>query len=240
LTTAPILLADSIVKHYGSRTVLSAARLAAVPGTIIGLVGRNGTGKSTLLNIAAGLTAADNGTVRFGGVVYLRPRLWQLASRGLFLLRSDGSFLSPQRTVAEHLAGAVRQRRRMGVDEIVERFHLTELLNAKACILSGGERRRVEMAIAWLVGPRCLFADEPFREIDPMDRELFSGSFRELAARGCAIVVSGHEVPELFALADEIVWLDSGTTRVLGAPADARGDWAFRQGYLSRSEVSGE
>jgi ABC-type lipopolysaccharide export system ATPase subunit len=99
--------------------------------------------------------------------------------------------------------------------------------------LSHGELRRAELAVALLRCPACLLADEPYRDLAPYDRETVTALLRRLAEGGCAVVVTGHEVPTLWEVADRVVWCTDGTTYDLGSPAEAVEDWRFRQGYLA-------
>lgn len=99
-------------------------------------------------------------------------------------------------------------------------------------VLSGGERRRASFAVAELIAPHCLLADEPLRDLAPLDAELISTSLRSLQAEGCAIVVAGQELNSLFGLADEVVWVTAGTTHQLGGAAAARGNWQFCRDFL--------
>jgi ABC-type lipopolysaccharide export system ATPase subunit len=114
----------------------------------------------------------------------------------------------------------------------IRQFRLDSLTDRLPDMLSGGEVRRVELALAWLRNPLCLLADEPFMGIAPADAEEISHALRALARRGAAVVVSGHEVPLLLDLADEVVWVVAGTTHGLGSPAQAREHWQFRREYL--------
>jgi len=226
-----VLAADSIGKSFGRRTVLTAASLWARSGRITALLGRNGCGKTTLLRIAAGWLRPDYGLVVFHGRRFLRARLATLARLGLFYL-PERSLLHTTRTVRQHLAALARSFPGAPVDEAVAMFHLADLLDRKPPTLSGGERRRAELALALARRPDCLLADEPFRDLAPHDRELVAGSLRGMAARGTAIVATGHEVVELLDVSDEVLWMTAGTTHPLGGPADARANFAFMQEYL--------
>jgi lipopolysaccharide export system ATP-binding protein len=228
---SPIFSADSIAKRYGSEAVLKGASIGATPGRITALFGRNGCGKSTLLRIGAGLLAADQGTVRFEGRVYTRPRLHRLAAQGLFFL-PDRDLLSPRFTLREHLRAVAWRFGGAGIPAVIDRLGLASLLDQRTDSLSGGERRRASLAVAWARAPRCLLADEPFAGISPRDGETVAAVFRELARGGCALVVTGHEVPQLMEIADEVVWMVAGTTHDLGAPAEALVNEQFRRGYL--------
>ena len=228
----PLLEADSIGKSYGSRRVLASASLRASAGSVTALVGANGAGKSTLLAVAAGWRRADTGIVRFDGVSYLSARLATLAGCGMFYL-PDRAILSPGITLRRQLDAI---RRRFGsaasAEAVAGDLGLSECLDALPPRLSGGERRRAELALAVIRRPKCLLADEPYRGISPLDAETITAVFRRLAAGGCAVVASGHEVGVLFESADRVVWCADGTTAEYASPALAQADWRFQQGYL--------
>jgi ABC-type lipopolysaccharide export system ATPase subunit len=226
-----IFAADSIFKAYGTREILRVASVWAAPGMMTVLFGRNGCGKSTLLKIGVGLMRADRGMVHFRGAVYPRPRLHRLAAQGLFYL-PDAGLLTGRMTLREHLH-AVAWRFGGGLTaEDAEDLAVAELLDRPAREYSGGEMRRAEVAVAVARQPLCLLADEPLAGIAPTDGERLARVFRRLAARGCAIVATGHEVPELLALADEVVWMTGGTTLGLGTAARAVESEQFRRDYL--------
>ena len=117
-------------------------------------------------------------------------------------------------------------------EEAIETLKLPALLDQPGVELSGGEQRRAEVALAWIREPRCLLADEPFAGINPSDGELIAGALRGLAERGCAILVTGHEVRQLLDLADEVIWMAGGTTHGLGSPVAAVENHQFRREYL--------
>lgn len=231
MRTPPLFAADSIGKSFGSRTILKAASIWAWPGKISVLFGRNGCGKSTLLKVAAGQLRADHGVVLFDGRAYLRPRLSELASRGLFYL-PDRDLLSRRLTVREQIRAVEWRFGESRTAEVLERLEIGHLLDQTPVQLSGGERRRAEIAAAWIRAPRCLLADEPFAGIDPADAEVVAEAFRGMARQGCAIVITGHEVRQLLNTADDIVWMAAGTTHGIGTPAEAVRHEQFRREYL--------
>lgn len=227
----PLFAADSIGKSFGSRTILKAASVWARPGNITVLFGRNGCGKSTLLKIGAGRLRPDHGVVLFDGRAYLRPRLPELASRGLFYL-PDRDLLSRRLTVGEQIRAVEWRFGGSRTAEVLERLGIGHLLNHTPVQLSGGERRRAEIAAAWIRAPRCLLADEPFAGIDPADAEVVAEAFRGMAREGCALVITGHEVRQLLDTADDIVWMAAGTTHGMGTPEEAVRHEQFRREYL--------
>lgn len=226
----PVLAAESIGKKFWGKRVLASAGLWAHAGRIIALLGRNGSGKTTLMRISVGWLRLDEGVVIFRGRRSVRPRLAEMARRGLFYL-PDRSLLSPHVAVVHHLRALQRAFPNSELEETVTELGVSDLLDRKPKHLSTGERRRVELALAVARRPACLVADEPFREIGPGDCRAIGVVLRRLAEAGCAIVASGHETHELFAVADEVIWQTAGTTHHLGTPREALGHWQFRREY---------
>lgn len=227
----PILTADCVTKSFRGRRVLTSATLRAVPGELRVLFGRNGIGKSTLLKIAAGWSAPDSGTVHFGGRAYASVKLATLAERGLFFL-PDHDLLSSAFTVRQQLEMIRAQFQGVDVVQVAERVGIRERLDQRPSQLSGGERRRAELAAALVRRPTCVLADEPYRGVTPRDTADITAIFVELARAGAAVVITGHEVPTLLDAADHVSWCTSGTTYELGPPAAAVKHESFRREYL--------
>ena len=223
-----VLRADSIARSFAGRRVLTSATITAGEGEIVVLVGRNGAGKSTLLNIACGHDTADGGTVSFLGRPWLRPSAAALARAGLFFVPAR-DLLPTSLSIGESLACARRAAGSRGgeVSETARRLGLESVLHLRPQAASGGERRRAELACALIGTPRCLVADEPFRGVSPLDAETLSDEFRRAASNGAAVIVSGHELPSLLAIATRVVWCTDGTTASLGAPDRAAANRRF-------------
>lgn len=227
----PLLVADCVSKTYRGRRILSAGSIRGVAGELRVLLGRNGTGKSTLLKIAAGWIQPDSGVVSFDGVSYLTARLPDLAARGLFYW-PDQDLLSNAFSVRRHLEMFRRQYDGSDIEAAMEVVGLPGKLDVHPYSLSGGERRRAELAAILVRQPTCLLADEPFRGIAPVDAEAMTKVLQTLAAAGTAVVITGHEVPTLLAAADHVTWCTAGTTYELGSPVTAQAHDAFRREYL--------
>jgi len=228
-----LLIADSIVKSFGTRRILTSATLRAVPGEVRVIFGRNGIGKSTLLKIAVGRAQPDSGVVFYDGRARLKARQDALAREGLFYL-ADEPLFSTAFTIRQQLAFVRDAFDGGSVDDAAKRVGIAHALERRPFALSSGECRRAELAAVLVRSPRCLVADEPYRGIAPKDAEELSTIFRALAASGCAVVLSGHEVHTLLDVADHITWCEAGTTQELGNPAQARNHPQFRREYLGR------
>ena len=227
----PLFLADSFVKSFGPRDVLKSATAWATPGRVTAILGRNGCGKTTLLRLALGLGSADQGQVFFDGTVRRRPYLWKLAAEGLFFLPDHG-LLARRIQFGQQLE---LLERRYGVSspaDVAQRLGVDPHFQSVADEMSGGERRRAELALALARRPRCLIADEPLAGVEPKERRRVSESLRAEAAEGMAILVTGHDVDDLMALADDVIWMVAGTTHGLGSPAEAQAHHQFRREYL--------
>lgn len=202
-----------------------------MPGELRVLLGRNGIGKSTLLRIAAGCIEPDSGSIQFAGHAYLSVRLRDLAPRGLFYL-PDHDLLSTAFTVRHQLEMVRRQFAGRDSAQAADLMGIGRHLDKRPFELSGGERRRAELAAAFVRRPLCLLADEPYRGVAPKDAEDLTRAFSTLAADGVAVVITGHEVPTLLDAADHVSWCTSGTTYELGPPQIAIRNEPFRREYL--------
>jgi len=225
------LAVECVSKRYGERAILSNATLHAVEGQVRALVGRNGTGKSTLLKIAAGWIQPDSGAIHVGGHAHLTVSLPMMARLGVFYL-PDHDLLSPSFTVRAQLE-MFRQRFHGGdIAEAAAVTGISDLLDRRPYSLSGGELRRAEIATALVRKPLCLLADEPYRGIAPIDCDVLTAAFRSLARGGCAVIMTGHEIHTVLDAVDHVTWCTDGTTYSLGPPAAALRDPRFQRDYM--------
>jgi ABC-type multidrug transport system ATPase subunit len=234
----PLLTADSVGKEFGGRRVLTAASLRVVEGEVRALVGRNGAGKSTLVRIAAGVIAPDHGIVIWREQRMQQGRLYRLARAGLLLLPADG-LLVPDRRLADQLRLFADTFGNGSVEEALVAMRLESCAAQFVHQLSGGEKRRADLAVALVRAPACLLADEVLRGLAPLDAELIGQVLRTLAARGCAVLITGHELPFLMRFSDHVTWCTNGTTHELGSPNDAERHDAFRAEYLGQPWQTG-
>ena len=226
----PRLRLDSFGKKFGLRTVLKSASAWAWPGRITLLMGRNGCGKTTLLRCGLGFTRAEFGVVFLDGSP-VSGGLPSLSRAGMFFL-PDRRLLSPRLTLREQLTAFSQVKGRQVDVTSASPLDVEPLLDSRPGGMSGGERRRAEIWLAVAAASSCLIADEPFLGIAPADRRRVAAALRARAATGTAILVTGHEVEDLFDLADEVIWMVAGTTHGLGTPDEAARHAQFRLEYL--------
>ncbi|GAA3233486.1 ABC transporter ATP-binding protein [Dactylosporangium siamense] len=191
-----MLHADGLTKRYGAVLALNGFNLDVAPGEITGLVGHNGAGKSTFVDVLCGLVRPDSGTVTFNG----RPLA---AARGDIGVAPQHIALYPGATAGEHLrlygrlAGLRGRALTTATDEVIDALLLTDFLDRRVGLLSGGQQRRVQAATALLPHPPLLLMDEPTAGADPQTRESLLAALRHRAAGGTAIVYATHYLPEL-------------------------------------------
>jgi len=208
-----ILEATGLVKTYGGQRALDEFTLQVAAGEIVGLVGRNGAGKTTFVEVVAGLIRPESGRVRVCGVDALaRPR----AARTLAGVCPQETALYPAATVGEHLRlfGALAGLRggalRRAVDDIAERMDLADVTGKPAGLLSGGQRKRTQAATALIAERPLLLLDEPTVGADPATRARLLAVVADRAAAGAAIVYTTHYLPELAELRATVAVAQAG------------------------------
>lgn len=227
----PVLEANAVGMRRGDRRVLTSATLGAHAGVVTALLGRNGAGKTTLLRMLVGDLAPESGTIRWQGAPIERPSRARLARLGVCFIPAR-DVLHPRVAVAKQLSWIAANSAE--VEPISARLKLTGLVDQRPAALSGGERRRAEVAVALLFAPRVLVLDEPLRGIAPIDAALILSTLRTFAAAGGAVVFTGHELPLLEGHIDAVSWCYAGTTRAFESFEAAAEDVAFRREFLGR------
>lgn len=208
-----VLAAEGLVKTYGRRRALDGFTLGAAAGEIVGLVGHNGAGKTTFVEVVAGLVRPEAGRLKICGVDALaRPR----AARALMGICPQETALYPAATVAEHLrlfgalAGLRRAALQRAVDEIAERMDLTGVAGQPTGLLSGGQRKRTQAATALIAERPLLLLDEPTVGADPLTRAKLLAVVAERAAAGAAVIYTTHYLPELTELGATVAVAEAG------------------------------
>jgi ABC-type multidrug transport system ATPase subunit len=211
--TLPHLAADSIVHRFGTRTVLHAAYVDAIAGTVTALVGQSGAGKTTLLEILVGLRRPLSGQVRYAGARVPRVSRAALARRGVVYV-PDAPWLSTRVRVRPQLALVARVWD-SDADTVARASGVEPLLDRASAALSTGERRLCELAVATACRPDAIVLDEPFRDLDPLHRETMGRRLRALAGDGVAVLFADHDATMVAETADRLFAIEEGRTRVV-------------------------
>jgi len=226
------LIATGLRRTLGGRLVLGGVDLAVRPGEVVGLLGPNGAGKTTCFRLIAGLDRADAGTVTLDGAPLDGLPLWRRVRLGLGYLSQEPSVFRGL-TVRENLLVPLE---RLGeaarADGLLEEAGLAHLAGSQAGTLSGGERRRLEIARCLAANPRVLLLDEPFSGVDPVAVADLQGRIRALAARGLGVLITDHAVREALGVCDRALLLDGGRPMLGGTPEEVARDPTARARYL--------
>ena len=231
-----------LTKSYKGRKVVDNVSLEVCPGEVVGLLGPNGAGKSTTFHIIIGLTLPDAGRVLLENEDLTHWPMYQRARRGVSYLPQEASVFR-KLTVEENLLAVLEtlplsgQQRRDRVEELLEQFGLAPLRYSRGYMLSGGERRRLEIARSLVISPRFILLDEPFSGIDPiavLDIQRMIAQFRDA---GIGVLVTDHNVRETLRVTDRAYIIHDGRIFRSGPPAELGNDPEVRRVYLGESFV---
>ena len=231
------IVAENLVKRYGDRVVAREVSLRVGAGEIVGLLGPNGAGKTTTFYMIAGIRKPDSGRVLLDGTDIAGWPLHERARVGLAYLPQESSIfrglsvLDNLLIILEYtdLAPGPRRERAM---ELLREFHIEPLAGTTASFLSGGERRRLELARSLIRNPQFLLLDEPFAGIDPVAVDDIQGMIRELKGKGLGILISDHNVRETLSIFDRAYIMHQGMVIIEGVPETIVGDPKVRTVYL--------
>ena len=217
--------ADRLRKSYGDIVAVSDLSFTVAAGQVVGLLGPNGAGKTTTINMLTTLLPIDSGSARVGGCdVAIQPR----AVRSKIGLAGQAAAVDEMLTARENLElfGRLykipKSERTPLVDEIIERFRMSEYADRPVSTLSGGQRRRLDIVAALVSNPPALFLDEPTTGLDPRTRNELWETIEDLAARGTAIVLTTQYLEEADRLSDHIVIIDRGRVVARGTPRELK------------------
>jgi lipopolysaccharide export system ATP-binding protein len=234
------LVAHGLAKSFGSKTVVADVSVAVRRGEAVGLLGPNGAGKTTVFTIIMGLIKPDQGEVRLDGHAITRLPLFQRGLLGIGYLPQEPSIfrgLSVKGNILAVLESHVRSKReRMRrLDELLDEFGITHLANVSALALSGGERRRTEIARAVASDPVFMLLDEPFAGVDPIAVAEVKALVRQLTRRGIGVLITDHSVRETLSLVDRAYLIHDGRVMIQGKPEVITSDPEARRVYLGDS-----
>lgn len=231
------LRTEQLTKSFRGRTVVRDFALEVRRGETVGLLGPNGAGKTTSFNMMVGLVRPDSGRVYADATDITHMPMYQRARLGISYLPQDASVF--RKLTAEENILAILQtlplvaaQRRERLDDLIAQFGLDTVRHTKGYQLSGGERRRVEIARSLVLSPCFLLLDEPFSGIDPKQVIELQGIIRRLREDGIGIVITDHNVRETLATTDRALIIHNGTVFRSGTPAELECDAEVRRVYL--------
>jgi lipopolysaccharide export system ATP-binding protein len=231
------LAARHLTKRYDKRAVVDDVSLTVDQGEIVGLLGPNGAGKTTTFHMIVGMTRPNDGSIRLGNEDITRLPMYKRARRGVGYLAQETSVFR-ELTVEENLHAVLefqslsRSERTARVESLIDEFGLDRVRDSKGYSLSGGERRRTEIARALSTQPRFFLLDEPFAGVDPIAVEDIQEIVADLQERGIGVLITDHNVHETLAITDRAYLLYEGQILKQGTAEELAADPEVRKRYL--------
>ncbi|MBY0259806.1 LPS export ABC transporter ATP-binding protein [Methylobacterium sp.] len=232
-----ILCVRGLRKSYGARTVVHEAGLTVRNGEAVGLLGPNGAGKTTIFYMITGLVTADRGTITLDGLPITRLPMYQRARLGIGYLPQEASIFRGL-TVEDNIRAVLevaepdRKERARKLESLLEEFDIARLRKSPSIALSGGERRRCEIARALASSPSFMLLDEPFAGIDPIAVGDIQDLVKHLKQRGIGVLITDHNVRETLGLIDRAYIAHSGRILTEGTPEEIVANPEARRLYL--------
>ena len=226
--------ANDLVKEYGGRIVVDHVSLEVAQGSIVGLLGKNGAGKTTTFYMIVGLEHPDRGTVHLDELEVTHLPMYKRALAGIGYLPQEASIFR-KLTVEENLLAILDGKKRQEkMEALIEEFHIGHIRKSLGTALSGGERRRVEIARALATEPAFILLDEPFAGIDPIAVADIQVLVKHLAKRGIGVLITDHNVRETLSIVDKAYILNEGKIMVEGPSEKVAADPIARKYYLGK------
>ncbi len=234
-----------LVKKYSGRIVVNEVSITIEERSIVGLLGRNGAGKTTSFRMIMGMVTPNSGSVLFEGRDITKLPMYKRARLGIGYLSQEPSIFQ-RLSVRENLLAILetmsigRAERNEMADKLIERFSLTEVAHSQGRFLSGGERRKLEIARAMVTNPSLILLDEPFSGVDPIAVEDLQHEIRRLIASGVSILVTDHNVERTLEVVDKAYIIDHGRVIGAGPPAEIIRNEIVRKSYLGNTFTGDE
>jgi lipopolysaccharide export system ATP-binding protein len=232
-----LLETRDLVKRYSGRAVVNEVSVTIEQRSIVGLLGRNGAGKTTTFRMIMGMITPDAGTVIFDGRDITRLPMYKRARLGIGYLSQEPSIFQ-RLSVRDNLyailetMAVTKADRDRKADMLIERFGLTEVADSQGKFLSGGERRKLEIARAMVTEPSLILLDEPFSGVDPIAVEDLQQEIRRLVASGVSVLITDHNVERTLEVVDQAYIIDHGRVIGSGSPSQIVRDQTVRKAYL--------
>ncbi len=233
----PVLRTHALTKSYNGRTVVRGVSLEVSAGEVVGLLGPNGAGKTTTFYMVVGLTSPDSGRVELDGADLTHDPMYMRARKGIAYLPQEPSIFRGL-TVEDNILAILetldidRATRFRRLRDLLAELGLTHLRESAAMALSGGERRRCEIARALAADPSIMLLDEPFAGIDPIVVTDIQQIIFHLKARGIGVLITDHNVRETLEITDRAHIVHDGTIFRSGTPAELAADQEVKRIYL--------
>lgn len=230
-----------LIKHYGERTVVNDVNVEVEQGTVVGLLGPNGAGKTTTFYMIVGIIRPDEGDVTADGKSLDHMPIHERHKFGISYLPQEASIFRKM-TVWENMMSLLETRtelspaeRKEKAEGLLEEFHITHVKDTRGDALSGGERRRAEIARSLTMGPSFILLDEPFAGVDPLAVEDIQSVVMHLKTRGIGILITDHNVRETLRIVDNAYILSEGKILLNGKSGDIAADPVARKFYLGEN-----
>lgn len=233
------LWTKALKKYYGSRQVVGGVDISITSGAVIGLLGPNGAGKTTTFYMVVGLAQPDGGQVFLGDEEITALPMYQRARRGISYLPQEASVFR-KLSVSDNLMAIIeavepnKVRGRQRMEQLLEEFSIAHIASSKGYALSGGERRRVEIARALITNPSFILLDEPFAGIDPIAVADIQGLIVSLKNKNIGVLISDHNVRETLGVCDYAYILSSGVVLEYGTPNEIAESKKAQEIYLGK------
>ncbi len=240
-----LLETRELKKRYSGRTVVNGVSIKIERRSIVGLLGRNGAGKTTSFRMIMGMVTPNGGSVMFEGRNITKLAMYRRARLGIGYLSQEPSIFQ-RLSVRDNLYAILetmsitRAERNRRADMLIERFALTEVARSHGRLLSGGERRKLEIARAMVTEPSLILLDEPFSGVDPIAVQDLQHEIRRLVASGVSILVTDHNVERTLEVVDKAYILDHGNVIGTGSPAEIIRNELVRKSYLGNTFTGDE
>ncbi|MES2486514.1 MAG: LPS export ABC transporter ATP-binding protein [Bacteroidota bacterium] len=229
-----------LIKSYSNRTVVNNVSISVEQGQIVGLLGPNGAGKTTTFYMVVGLIRPDAGEVYLNDVNITRLPMYKRAQMGIGYLPQEASVFR-KLTVQDNIMAVLemtkmtKKERELKVEALLEEFHLTHVRHNNGDSLSGGERRRTEIARALSVDPKFILLDEPFAGVDPVAVEDIQRIVAQLKEKNIGILITDHNVQETLAITEKSYLMFEGGILKAGVPEELVQDEMVRKVYLGQN-----
>ncbi|NOZ12802.1 MAG: LPS export ABC transporter ATP-binding protein [Acidobacteria bacterium] len=236
------LKTEHLSKSYGGKAVVNDVSLEIESGKIVGLLGPNGAGKSTTFYMIAGIIAPDEGTVILDEKELTNEPMYMRARNGIGYLPQEPSIfrgLTARQNIQAvlELLNLNEKELRKKLENLLEEFGLKRVENTRGSLLSGGERRRVEIARALAANPLFILLDEPFAGIDPITINELQENILKLKKKGIGIIITDHNIQETLRITDNAYILSRGRVLKEGTPAEIAEDPLIREIYLGKEFI---